>query len=146
MVNENYSDKNIKQYIVSRIELAGKEVVMYNKLLSKIKGFKGFITYYKDMCEDGDSKNIKPELIMTLLKLEEDIKNKKQIKEKYLSNLLYGITVSEEFRKILGINGIIKSDKYDLYIDDILESMELLTFNNSKEISNFILAYMQKFI
>lgn len=98
------------------------------------------------MCEDGDSKNIKPELIMTLLKLEEDIKNKKQIKEKYLSKLLYGITVSEEFRKILGINGIIKSDKYDLYIDDILESMELLTFNNSKEISNFILAYMQKFI
>lgn len=50
--------------------------------------------------------------------------------------------MSEEFRKILGINGIIKSDKYDLYIDDILESMELLTFNNSKEISNFILAYL----
>lgn len=113
MVNENYSDKNIKQYIVSRIELAGKEVVMYNKLLSKIKGF---ITYYKDMCEDWDFKNIKPKLIVILLKLEEDIKNKKQIKEKYLSNVLYGITVSEEFRKILDINGIIKSDKYDIYM------------------------------
>ena len=78
--------------------------------------------------------------------LENKIKTEKQIKERNLAGILSDIMTLGELKKLFGINGNIENEVQDIFINDILEGLELLTFNNSSNISKFILTYMQKFI
>lgn len=143
-MNENY--EILKIHIINKIQRFGKEIIKYNKLLSQVKGLKTFTICDHNLYEEDDFKKIQPDLMVKLHILENKIKTEKQIKERNLAGILSDIMTLGELKKLFGINGNIENEVQDIFINDILEGLELLTFNNSSNISKFILTYMQKFI
>lgn len=148
MVNKNMNenDEIIKKHIIIRIQKLGKDVIKYNKLLSQLKGLKTFTICDHNFYEEYDFKRVQPDLIIKLHILENRIKREKQINENNLASILRDIMTIKDYKKLFEINEDIEDEIQRLFINDILESLEVLTFNNSANIPQFILAYMQKFI
>ena len=70
-------------------------------------------------------------------------------REKYilkLNEVLRKIVTIESLREIFKIKGRIKENEIKLLLNDIQNSLTIMYFEDDEKISNFIFAYIKKFI
>ena len=137
----------IKINITKEIQQLGKELVFWNHILKVITNFRNLsMCFSSHLPLDREIKRLSNESNLVLLELANKIQEEKAISESRLNFIIKNIADSKKLKKIFNIKESINSQETNLLLEDIEESLEVLTFYKDADISNFILAYMQKFI
>lgn len=143
----NLNNEIIKINITKEIQQLGKELVIWNHILREIMNFRNLsICYSPHLPLDRDIKRLSNESNFVLLELANKIQEKKAISESRLNLIIKNIVASKNLKKIFNIKGSINNKETNLLLEDIDESLEVLTFYKDEDISNLVLAYTQKFI
>lgn len=136
-----------KERIISEIEKLGKEVVIWNTILKEISTILYINKQYLPQFNlDIDTKKSVMQSKITLLELARKVQEKKIITESKLNMIIKNIILSKDFKRLFDLKGFLDYKEINLLLNDIEESLEVLTFYKDSDISNFIISYMQKFI
>lgn len=136
-----------KERIISEIEKLGKEIVILNAILKEISIILYINKQHLPLLNlDIDTRKIVMQSKIALLELKRKIQEKKYITESKLNMIIKNIILSKDFKKLFKLKGFLDYKEINLLLNDIEESLEVLTFYKDGDISNFIISYMQKFI
>lgn len=136
-----------KERIISEIEKLGKEIVILNAILKEISIILYINKQHLPLLNlDIDTRKIVMQSKIVLLELKRKIQEKKYITESKLNMIIKNIILSKDFKKLFKLKGFLDYKEINLLLNDIEESLEVLTFYKDGDISNFIISYMQKFI
>lgn len=117
--------KDNEYTLVKETQKVGKELLMSSKILETII-----------------NSDVKSNNEYDAQKLEKKIKVKKYIAELEMNMIIRRILNSKKTKMKKKINNL----EEQLLIEDIIESFRCLDFHKDEDISNFILAYIDKFI
>ena len=142
-----FNNEIVKQNITKKIQVLSKKIIDYNQLLRDITLSENVINSHKNILkQDNQMEKLYFENTYTLLQLRSKIyKNR----EKYilkLNEVLRKIVTIDGLREIFKIKGRIKENEIKLLLNDIQNSLTIMYFEDDEKISNFIFAYIKKFI
>ena len=131
-----------KERIISEIEKLGKEVVIWNTILKEISTILYINKQYLPQFNlDIDTKKSVMQSKITLLELARKVQEKKIITESKLNMIIKNIILSKDFKRLFDLKGFLDYKEINLLLNDIEESLEVLTFYKDSDISNFIICW-----
>jgi len=131
-----------KERIISEIEKLGKEVVIWNTILKEISTILYINKQYLPQFNlDIDTKKSVMQSKITLLELARKVQEKKIITESKLNMIIMNIILSKDFKRLFDLKGFLDYKEINLLLNDIEESLEVLTFYKDSDISNFIIVH-----
>ncbi len=125
----NLNNEIIKSKIRTEINVLGKKIIICNYILNIIELE---LNYINSLSSKRKLRNI--------------IQERKKIIELKLNKIIKNIVTSENLKDVFEIKRKIKNQEINLLLNDIEDSLKFLNFPKNDDISNFILAYIKKFL